>query len=454
MRARSAQQEEQLLKYIDEHHQLALTVTDFSDRVLALETENARLAEQIDSLKDSTPRIEGVAVHSYDSNSEKEKAKEDEEEEYDEEKVDYEDTDKDDDSDGDDQDESGSGSSSSSSSDDDDDDQAPPPPETRSKYMHDKKNKAPSQPPPTQTEESAATEEVEVVLVRRQLDETLTMIIDAQGIIQHSVSYDKEEGEIIHSLSKEQIAELFMLNHDEVITDDTSVPVFDDPTPETFDDIDEVILEDITDEEYPKYTSAEDELPTFIDLFDQATKEMLNRYLEEQVEVSKSEADDIKQRKEEWKAYWEILKKEINVKMPATHKKVYRTKGYKAGGQILSWAYFHDLGCYAVKRQRGIYYFKHPHDFKTFPGFEVNQLARLRMLYSEDSGMSAWFSRQLQYEYRKRWVNFRPQQPERYNLPEIDGDTRKHKVILKWLPPKVLKKIPLRKMRQDFIEGF
>ncbi|KAD3337443.1 hypothetical protein E3N88_32963 [Mikania micrantha] len=142
------------------------------------------------------------------------------------------------------------------------------------------------------------------------------------------------------------------------------------------------------------------------------------------------------------------------MKMPDSHKKVYKTKGYKARGQILSWAYFHDLGCYAVKRERGIDYFKHPHDFKTFPGFEVNQLARLKMLYSEDSGMSAWFSRQLQYEYRKRWVNFQPQQPERYYLPEIDGDTRNHKVILKWLPPKVLKKIPLRKMRQDFMEGF
>ncbi|KAL8229714.1 hypothetical protein R6Q57_014614 [Mikania cordata] len=47
-----------------------------------------------------------------------------------------------------------------------------------------------------------------------------------------------------------------------------------------------------------------------------------------------------------------------------------------------------------------------------------------------------------------------PKQPERYYFPEIDGDTRKHKVILKWPPPKVMKKIPLRKMRQDFMEGF
>ncbi|KAL8257365.1 hypothetical protein R6Q59_029406 [Mikania micrantha] len=424
---------------------------------VAGETENARLADQIDSLKDSTPRIEGSAAPSDDSDKE---VDEDKEEESDEEQVDYEDSDKDDESDDDDhhddeaKEESGSGSyGSSSTDDDDDDDQTPPSSEIRSKRANDK-NKASSPPPPAQTDEPTAAEEVEAVPLRRQLDETLTMILDAQGIIQHSVSYDKEEGEIIHCLSREQIAELFRLNPDEVITDDTSVPIVDEPEPEVFDDIDKVILEDITEEEYPKYTSAEAELPTFTDQFDQETEDLLIRYLEEQVETSKAEADDQKRRKEEWQTYWEVLKKQSTEKMPATHKKVYRTKGYKARGQILSWAYFHDLGCYAVKRERGIDYFKHPHDFKTLPGFEVNQLARMKLLYSEDSGMSAWFSRQIQYEYRKRWVNFQPQQPERYYLPEIDGDTRKHKVILKWLPPKVMKKIPLRKMRQDFMEGF
>ncbi|KAD5507936.1 hypothetical protein E3N88_15639 [Mikania micrantha] len=455
LRARSAQQEEQLLKYIDEHNQLALTATGFNERILLLEAENARLAELVESSKEGTPRLEGVEVHSDDSD------KEEEEEESEEEQVDYEDSEKDEESDddaGDDKDGSGSGSSESSGTDDDDDDdnddQAPPSSEIRSKKSNDKKAQAPPPSSPSKTAEPEATEEVQAVPLRRQLDQTLTMILDAQGIIQHSVSYDKEEGEIIHCLSKEQIAELFRLNPDEVVTDDTSVPIFEEPEPEPFDDVDEVILEDITDEEYPKYTSAEDELPIFTEPFDQETEDLLVRYLEEQVEASKAEADDQKRRKEEWVAYWEVLKKQSTEKMPATHKKVYRTKGYKAGGQILSWAYFHDLGCYAVKREKGIDYFKHPHDFKTLPGFEVNQLARLNMLYSEDSGMSAWFSRQIKYEYRKRWVNFQPQQPERYYLPEIDGDTRKHKVILKWLPPRVLKRIPLRKMRQDFMDGF
>ncbi|KAD2805358.1 hypothetical protein E3N88_38735 [Mikania micrantha] len=60
--------------------------------------------------------------------------------------------------------------------------------------------------------------------------------------------------------------------------------------------------------------------------------------------------------------------------------------------------------------------------------------------------MSSWFATQIQFEYRKRWVNFKPQQPERYHQPENDANTQRHKVILKWLPPNVMKKIPLRKM--------
>ena len=173
---------------------------------------------------------------------------EEDEEVSDEEQVDYEDSEKDEESDEDDEDNdddkdgSGSGSGESSGTDDDDDDnnddQAPPTSEIRSKKANDKKAQAPPPSSPSKTAEPEATKEVQAVPLRRQLDKTLTMILDAQGIIQHSVSYDKEEGEIIHCLSKEQIVELFRLNPDEVITEDTSVPVTDEPTPEAFDDID------------------------------------------------------------------------------------------------------------------------------------------------------------------------------------------------------------------------
>ncbi|KAL8265571.1 hypothetical protein R6Q59_023701 [Mikania micrantha] len=244
LRARSADLEERLLKSMDEHNQLALT------------------AEQVESLKDSTPRVEGSEPVSDDSDKEdededEEEEEEEEEEESDEEKVDYDSNDEDDDS-GDDDDGIGSGSASSSSS-----GEPTPPIEIRTKTRHDRAAKLPQ----SQAKEPKSTEEVDDMPVRRLLDEKLMMILDAQGIIQHSISYDKEEGEIIHCLSKEQIAELLRLNPDEVDQDHDIVSISDLLTPEAFDDIDEVILEDITEEESTKYTLAKEELLAFADLF-------------------------------------------------------------------------------------------------------------------------------------------------------------------------------------------
>ncbi|KAD5960655.1 hypothetical protein E3N88_12127 [Mikania micrantha] len=156
--------------------------------------------------------------------------------------------------------------------------------------------------------------------LRHHLDEMLTMILDAQGIIQHSAIYGKEEGEIIHCLTEEQIAE----------------------SPK-------------------KYTSPKDELLTFVDLFGLHS------------EGIDSSTDDITQRKEEWAAYWAIFKKDNIPSMPTQYMKVYLTKRYISGGCILSWANFNDLHCYAVKREKGIQYFMFPHDFKTLLGFALNQ---------------------------------------------------------------------------------
>ncbi|KAD7116972.1 hypothetical protein E3N88_04240 [Mikania micrantha] len=195
---------------------------------------------------DITGGVNEVKVLLKEVKNREDEEDEEDEEDSDKEKVDYDGTDKDDDS-IDDDDGAGSGSASSSSS----AGQQSPPTEVKNKTKHDK---APKQTQ-SQADEPKATEEVEVMHVRRILDEKLIMILDAQGIIQHSVSYDKEEGEIIHCLTKEQIGELFRLN------------------------------------------------PTFSDLFGLHFEEELKRKIDEKVCGSESSVEDIQKRKEEWKAY-------------------------------------------------------------------------------------------------------------------------------------------------------
>jgi len=254
-----------------------------------------------------------------------------------------------------------------------------------------------------------------------------------QGIIQHSIIHDKEEGEILHCLSREQIAELFKLNPDEVeveegqihdeqqdLSEDSELEDVDDveiediPTVEKPKYNEEIEIEDLTAEEYPEFVSKDNNIPSFNDLFADLEEEELTRKESEKVQqteepdVSQDEAAELEALKQEWlTTYREILKKYAPAP-PIKYQKLYKSRGRVAKGHIISWAYFDDLKCYGVKREFGVQYFKHPHDFKTLPSFDMHQLARRKLLYSESSGMASWFERQLTYESRKKWVNFKP----------------------------------------------
>ncbi|KAD4180306.1 hypothetical protein E3N88_28897 [Mikania micrantha] len=65
-------------------------------------------------------------------------------------------------------------------------------------------------------------------------------------------------------------------------------------------DQDEVILEDLDEEETTKHTSAEEELPTFSELFHQQSDEELKRKIDEKDVDKEASAEDLQQRKDEW----------------------------------------------------------------------------------------------------------------------------------------------------------
>ncbi|KAI3703706.1 hypothetical protein L1987_73900 [Smallanthus sonchifolius] len=400
-----------------------------------------RINSYLESRRDTTPRIEGARNDGDDDDDDDE---DDDDDDGDDDDDDDDDSDDDEDNNDDDKDDGANAGAASSAA-------KTAEAEARTKQKSDK-SEGPSSDKPKDTE-------VLDVMPLKQQPIKLTYVLDMQGIIQHSVIYDKEEGEIVHCLSKEQIAELFQMNPDEVITEEASVSTTDYPSSDELEDVDEVEVEDITDQEYPKYTSVDgDDLPSFVDLFTQQSDEEVNRIIDnkgDEAGPSTIDIDELNERKSQWMEYMAELKKNSKPSPPTKYTKVYRLKGHKSDGRIISWAYFNDLSCYAIKREKGIQYFRYPHDFKTLPAFEVNQLARLKLLYSESSGLSEWFERQLQYEYRKKWVNFKPQMPARYiHKEKVHPVTKKPLIVLKWKPPTIMKKIPLRKMIQDFSDQF
>ncbi|KAI3819500.1 hypothetical protein L1987_13340 [Smallanthus sonchifolius] len=427
-----------LLTATNQNQQLSKTVDAHAQRIQRIEEENKRLLEDLESRRDTTPRIEGARNDGDDGDDD------DDDEDDDGDDDDDDDSDDDDDKNDEDKDDGANAGAASSAS-------KTAEAEARTKQKLDK-------PVGPSSDTQKGTEVLDVMPLKQQPSK-LTYVLDMQGIIQHSVIYDKEEGEIVHCLSNEQIAELFQMNPDEVIIEEASVPTTDYPSSDELEDVDEVEVEDITDQEYPKYTSVDgDDLPSFADLFTQQSDEEVNRIIdnkEDEAGPSTFDIDELNERKSQWMEYMAELKKNSKPSPPTKYTKVYRLKGHKSDGRIISWAYFNDLSCYAIKREKGIQYFRYPHDFKTLPAFEVNQLARLKLLYSESSGLSEWFERQLQYEYRKNWVNFKQQMPTRYiHKEKVHPITKKPLIVLKWKPPTIMKKIPLRKMIQDFSDQF
>jgi len=277
------------------------------------------------------------------------------------------------------------------------------PAQRRSKKKHD--GASSSEHP----EESVADTNFDVQPLQSMKFTDLTWILDMQGIIQHSVYHTAEEGEITHSLSKEQIAELFDLNPDEVDDKEEDVPASADPVQDEFVDVDRVEIEDITAEEYPEYISKDQEdLPHIHEFFKQANEQIIKEQLIQKGNVAnqtEEERIELIKLKKMWIEHMKEEKKKVP-EPPTSYTKAYKIKVHKTNGQILSWAYFKDLQCYGVKREKGIDYFEFPHDIKTLPGFDVNRLAQLPMLYSDTSGMSKWFAQQIQVEYRRKWVNF------------------------------------------------
>ncbi|KAI3686898.1 hypothetical protein L1987_80587 [Smallanthus sonchifolius] len=214
-----------------------LTLQNTEQAQAITKEENKRLLEDLESRRDTTPRIEGARNDGDDGDDDDD----DEDDDGDDDDDDDSDDDDDDKNDEDKDDGANAGAASSASK--------TAEVEARTKQKLDK-------PVGPSSDTQKGTEVLDVMPLKQQPSK-LTYVLDMQGIIQHSVIYDKEEGEIVHCLSKEQIAELFQMNPDEVITEEASVPTTDYPSSDELEDVDEVEVEDITDQEYPKYTSVD-----------------------------------------------------------------------------------------------------------------------------------------------------------------------------------------------------
>ncbi|MFS8001066.1 hypothetical protein Hanom_Chr13g01185861 [Helianthus anomalus] len=123
-------------------------------------------------------------------------------------------------------------------------------------------------------------------------------------------------------------------------------------------------------------------------------------------------------------------------------------------GRILSWMFVEDIHCMAVKRKHGIQYFMLLLSIRTLTFYDVAALTKLNLINQLNYKGANLFACKLRIEHRKGWKDelHKPQFPIHEQIKyTLDPTTNTACYKLVYQPVKVMDKIPLMPMKQDFL---
>ncbi|KAJ0773612.1 hypothetical protein HanOQP8_Chr03g0101281 [Helianthus annuus] len=129
----------------------------------------------------------------------------------------------------------------------------------------------------------------------------------------------------------------------------------------------------------------------------------------------------------------------------------------KARGRIISWMFVKELHCMVVKRENGLQYFRTLLSILSLPYYDVAVLAQLDVINRDEEKMVDLFAKKIRLERRRGWKDplYKPQFPRYEQIRfTLDPETNTARYRLVYDPPKVMKKIPLLKMKTDFLGNF
>ncbi|MDV3199440.1 MAG: hypothetical protein Q8874_02520, partial [Sweet potato little leaf phytoplasma] len=292
---------------------LQTTVHQHTEQIVKLEEDNLELQTKLNELTGGVPKIQegGDDDDSSSSSSSDSKSNKEDDSDGDE-------SDKEDDAD-DDSDNEQSSDDVDDDDDDDDDDGNVGAAATETKKSDsgkqeqaERRTKRKQEQPKGQSSSVAPVQEPEdndPDPINRNIPQNV-LFMDPSGIVQGWKDIDEEieEGEIIHSLTKEQIAEIFQLNPDEVIIDQPTVNTSEIP-----DMPEDAEVEEVTDEDIPQYVNPDGStLPSFEELFAKAAHDVLGRASTKQSSQTTSEPTVEDQKlKPEWEHYMKGLKRKV-----------------------------------------------------------------------------------------------------------------------------------------------
>ncbi|KAM0030966.1 hypothetical protein Hdeb2414_s0017g00503151 [Helianthus debilis subsp. tardiflorus] len=127
----------------------------------------------------------------------------------------------------------------------------------------------------------------------------------------------------------------------------------------------------------------------------------------------------------------------------------------KPHGRILSWMFFKEIHCVAIKRELGIQYFDSLLNILSLPFYDVAALTKLELVNRSNFEGATLFARKIKFNKKTGWKDelYKPQFPIYQQIKfTLDPSTNTARYNLVYQPAKVIDKIPLMPMKQNFLD--
>ncbi|MFS7973535.1 hypothetical protein Hanom_Chr09g00857681 [Helianthus anomalus] len=131
-----------------------------------------------------------------------------------------------------------------------------------------------------------------------------------------------------------------------------------------------------------------------------------------------------------------------------------RLEKAKPSGRILCWMFVKEIHCVAIKREFGIQYFRSLLSILSLPFYDVAAPTKIELINRSNFEGATLFARLIKMNKKSGWKDksYKPQFPRYQQIKfTLDPATNTGRYKLVYEPAKVMDKIPLMPMKQDFL---
>ncbi|KAJ0826148.1 hypothetical protein HanRHA438_Chr17g0811101 [Helianthus annuus] len=131
-----------------------------------------------------------------------------------------------------------------------------------------------------------------------------------------------------------------------------------------------------------------------------------------------------------------------------------RLEKAKPSGRILCWMFVKEIHCVAIKREYGIQYFRSLLSILSLPFYDVAALTKIDLINLSGFDGATLFERLIRMNKKSGWKDksYKPQFPRHQQIKfTLDPETNTGRYKLVYEPARVVEKIPLMPMQQDFL---